>query len=210
MRPGVSIDLPLRRPTIKAGSGVLPKNMHRSLAIALSTMLSALPVLLSASDLTPDEQAFFDHHRSDIMRLETQRLDDPAMVKVFSSPFYAVKVVLKLADGEQSSDLVVARIGDNLVSVVRPSTDGDLPDLQKMLNPDFRLRTAADATTLQQALDAAYPILMEGDRKTKTFRHAGNTWIFVRGEFFDSKSGYVFETDASGAITSVKYQLKLP
>jgi hypothetical protein len=79
-----------------------------------------------------------------------------------------------------------------------------------MLHPDFRLRTAADATTLQQALDVAYPIVMDRDKKTKTFRHAGHQWIFVRGEFFDSKSGYIFETDASGAITSVKYQLKLP
>ncbi len=173
-------------------------------------MLSALPVLLSASDLTPDEQAFFDKHTSDVIRLETQRLDAPAIVKVFSSPFYAVKVVLKVADGELSNDLIVARIGDNLVSVSRPGSDGDLPDLQKMLNPDFKLRTDADATTLQQALDAAYPILMDSDKKTKAFRRAGHSWIFVRGKFFDSKSGYIFETDASGAITSVKYQLKLP
>jgi hypothetical protein len=184
--------------------------MNRYLAIALSTILSALPVLLSARDLTPDEQSFFDKHTSDMMRLETQRLDAPAMVKVFSSPFYAVKVVLKYPDSEQSSDLVVARVGDSLVSVSRPSSDGDLPDFQKMFNPDFKLRTDADAKTLQQALDTAYPIISDSDKKSEAFRHAGHTWTFVRGDFFDSKLGYVFETDAGGAIKSVKFLLKLP
>jgi hypothetical protein len=184
--------------------------MRRPLALTLSTLLSALPALLPAGDLTPDEQAFFDQHLSDVVRFEKQRLDDPAMVKVFSSPFYAVKVVLKLADGEQSNDFVAARNGDNLVSVNRPGTDGDLPDLQKMLNPEFKLRTPADATLLQQALDTVYPIVMSNDQKLKTFRQAGKTWIFVRGEFFDAKSGFIFETDEDGAITSVKYQLKLP
>jgi hypothetical protein len=184
--------------------------MKRFLAFTLSTLLSACPLLSSAGDLTPEERVFFDQHTADMMRLDTQRLDSPAMVKVFSAPFYGVKVVLKEADGEQSNDLVVARIGDKLVSVSRPSSDGDLPDFQKMLNPDFKLRTAADATMLQQALDAAYPIIMDSDKKNEAFRHAGSKWVFVRGEFFGSKSGYVFETDAGGAIKSVKYQLKLP
>ncbi len=187
--------------------------MNRYLTIALSTMLSTLPVLLSARDLTPDEQAFFDKHMSDMIkiRLETQRLDAPAIVKVFSPPIYTVKMILEfVADSEVSSHLIVARIGDKLVSLSRPSGDDDLPDFQRMLNPDFKLRTDTDATTLQQALDAAYPIVSDDDKKAEAFRHTGHTWIFVRGDFIDSKLGYLFETDASGAIKSVKFLLRLP
>jgi hypothetical protein len=185
--------------------------MHLSLALTLATVLATLPVVSSAADLTPDEQAFFDQHTSDFLRFETQRLDAPAMEKVFSTPFYAVKVVIKEgADGEQRSSLVVARIEDKLVSVSSPSSDGDLPDLQKMLNPEFKLATPADAETLQEALDAVYPIVMDRDKKIRNFRRAGSQWMFVRGTFFDAKSGYIFETDGKGTITAVKYQLKLP
>ena len=184
--------------------------MNRYPAIVLSTILSALPVLLFPRDLTPEEQSFFAKHTPDLVRFETQKLDDPAFVNVFSAPFYTVKVVLKYADGEQSSDLVAARVGDNLVSVSRPSSDADLPDFQKMLNPDLKLRTDGDAKKLQQALDAAYPIISDSDKKSETFRHTGHTWTFVRGDFFDSKLGYIFETDAGGTIKSIKFQLKLP
>lgn len=184
--------------------------MNRHLIITLSAILSALPVLSTARDLTPDEQAFFAKHTSDLIRLDTQRLADPAFVQVFSSPFYTVKVVLKYADGEQSSDLIVARVGDSLVSVGRPSSDADLPDYLKLLNPDFKLRTDADAKKLQQALDTAYPIISDSDKKSEAFRHAGHAWTFIRGDFFDSKMGYIFETDAGGAIKSVKFLLKLP
>jgi hypothetical protein len=96
------------------------------------------------------------------------------------------------------------------VSVTRPSTDADLPDFLTMLNPGFKLATEDDARTLQQALDVAYPIIGSGDKKAETNRRAGNEWIFVRGIFFDKKMGYVFQTDPSGRIVSVKYSLKLP
>jgi hypothetical protein len=186
--------------------------MHRSPVFALFTLLSAFPVLLPAKDLTPNEQAFFDQHTSDMIkiRFEPQRLDAPALLKVFSAPFYAVKMALQFADMEETSHLVMVRIGDNLVSLSRPSGDSDVPEIQKMLNPDFKLRTDADATALQEALDTAYPIVSDDDKPTKAFRHSGQTWIFVRGNFIDRKLGFIFETDAKGAIKSVKYVVELP
>ncbi len=184
--------------------------MNRTLILAWSTLLSVLPSLAFAGDLTPAERAFFDQHLADLIRLDAQRLDTPEVVRVFSAPVYAVKVVRLEADGEQSSDLVVARMGQKLVAVSRPGTDADMPELQKMLNPAFRLRTDADAAVLQQALDAMYPIVSDSDAKLKGFHRAGNQWKFVRGDFFEDKLGFLFETDAGGAITSAKFQLRLP
>ena len=184
--------------------------MNRSIVFVFSTLLSITPGIARAADLTPDEQAFFDRHTSDLVRFETQRLDDPAVAKVFSAPFYTVKFVLKDGDSEQSSELRVVRIEDKLVPVGQPSSDDAQTGFLKLLNPAFKLRTEADGKLLQQALDAAYPINSESDKKAKAMRHKGRTWTFVRGEFFDSKLGYIFETEAGGAIKSVKFVLKLP
>ncbi len=184
--------------------------MHRSITLALSALLSAIPALAAAADLTPAEQAFFAQHVSDVIRLDAKRLDAPELARVFSSPMYLVKVMRLEGEGDELREIAVARIGAKLVSLSVPGTDTDLPGFPQMLNPAFRLRTDADAAVLQAALDAIFPILMDSDRKLKGFRHAGNRWCFMRGEFFEDKLGFIFETDAGGAIKSVKYQLRLP
>ena len=185
-------------------------NMNHSLVFAWLTLVSAIPAVLFAGELTPDEQAFFDRHAADLVRFEAQTMDDLAIDQVFSTPFYNLDVILLLGDGDQNTSLIVTRIGDQLVNLDRPGTDGDLPEFQKLLNPAFKLRTDADAKMLQQALDVLYPIFMQSDKKARSFRHEGNTWIFARAEFDESKSGYIFTTAADGTIQSVKYQMRLP
>jgi hypothetical protein len=172
--------------------------------------LSTLPALSFAGNPTPAEKAFFSQHVSDVIKLDARRLDAPAIAKVFSSPVYLVKVVRLEGDGEEIKEIAAARVGEKLVSMSVPGTDSDLPNFEKMLSPAFRLRTDADAVVLQEALDAVFPITMDRDRKVKAFRRAGNQWSFLRGEFFEDKLGYLFETDATGAVKSVKYRLRLP
>ena len=184
--------------------------MPRKLAPVLSLLLWSLPALTRAAEITPDEQAFFDQHTADLVKFQTEKVDDLAVEKVFTVPIYTVTVVIGLADGNPTTSLTVARIEDKLVGVNRPSGDGDLPDFQKMISPDFKLKTNTDGKMMQQALNVLYPAMMESEKKLISFRQAGNTWTFVRGEFFESKSGYVMKTGADGSITSVEYLLKLP
>ncbi len=184
--------------------------MHRTVPLALLTLFSALPLPSSGADLTPAEKTFFAQHVSDVIRLDARRLDAPAVARVFSSPMYLAKVMRLEGEGEEIQEIGVARVGEKLATLSRPSTDAEMPYLVKMLNPAFRLRSDADAAVLQQALDAVFPIVMDSDAKQKGFHHTGNQWRFVRGEFFEDKLGFLFETDAAGAIKSVKFQLRLP
>ena len=186
------------------------RNSRRFFFLTILTVSIAVPLLVHADGLTPDDQAFFDKHASDVVQLQPTKLSDPSFLKVFSTPFYAVKVVIKEGDGDETTELVVAKMGDKLVSVSRPDTDMDLPDFPKLLNPDFRLKTDDDAKALQSALDAAYPIIGDDNKKVEAIRHTGNQWIMVRGAFFDKTMGYTFDVDADGVIKSVKYVLKLP
>jgi hypothetical protein len=185
-------------------------NFRRPFILMALALSMVVPPLVRADGLSPEEQAFFDKHISDVVRFEPTKLNDPSFLKVFSTPFYSVKVTIGPADGGAMTTLVVARIDDKLVSVDRPSTDADLPEFPKMLNPAFKLKTNDDAKMLQQALDVAYPIIGRDDEKAKSFRRSGSRWIFVRGVFFESKLGYVFDVDSSGVVKSVKFMLKLP
>ena len=162
-------------------------------------------------DLTADEKAFIDQHTSDVVKIEPVRLSDPAVVKVFATPFYTLNIAIDEGDGGTSSNsTIVARRDDKLVSIHRPSTDGDCPAILQMIRPDFRLKNDNDARVLQAALDAVFPIIGMSDQKAKSFKHAGHQWKFIRGEFFDAKMGFLVTTDNGGAITGVSFVLKLP
>lgn len=164
-----------------------------------------------AQSLSPEDQAFFDKHSSDVIRLEPTRLSDPTFVRVFSIPVFHVKLIIKLGDGgDESMETIVARSGDKLVSVGRPSSDADMPDFPKMLNPAFKLKSDSDAKDMQAAMDVVYPIIGDDDKKAATVRHSGTQWTFIRGKFFNNFLGFVFETDANGTITSAKFSLKIP
>lgn len=179
------------------------------LAVLATALISGRAARAGA--LSADDQAFFDKHSSDVVRLEPTRLDDPTLVRVFSVPLFHVKIVAKTGDGgEESMELLTARSGEKLVPIARPSSDADMPDFPKMLNPDFKLKSDSDAKDMQAALDAAYPIVGDSDKKAATFIHSGNQWTFVRGKFFDKKLGFIFQTDASGTITSAKFALNFP
>jgi len=180
-------------------------NLPRTLEAAFKLRTAAVP-----GGLSPDEQAFLEKHGSDVVQLKPMKLADPALSKVFSTPFYSVLVVIKQSDGDETIDTIVARVGDKLVAISRPGSDADLPDFPKMLNPAFTLKTDDDARTLQQAMDVVYPISGDDNKKAEAFRHTGNQWLLTRGLFFDKKLGYIFDVDPGGAVKSVKFVLKLP
>ncbi len=177
---------------------------------AVAAVVSVL--MFSALGQGPaDELTFVKNHLSDVVQVEPARLDDAAVMKVFAAPVYRVTVKIRDAEGAtNTSEAIVAHVGDELLPITRPSSDADCPTFVKMLRRDFKLTKDADAATLQEALDQLYPIIMEDEKKAEAFHHSGNQWQFVRGTFFEDKMGFLVTTDASGTITSVKYVLKLP
>lgn len=178
--------------------------------IAVGMLLATTPAA-RADDLSPEDKAFFDKHSSDIVRLEPGKVTDPTFVHVFALPVFHVKVYIKQGDGGDSTmDVMAAKMGDKLVSVGRPSSDTDLPDFPKMLNPSFKLTSDADAKDMQAAMDLIYPLITDDEKKAEGFRHEGNKWTFIRGPFFDKKIGFVLTTDAGGKVTSATFSLKVP
>jgi hypothetical protein len=188
----------------------LPGCGRRSIFIG-ACVLSLIGVGAKAEDLTAGEKAFLDQHYADVIKIAPVPIVDPAVAKVFATPFYTLNVTIDDGDGgSQGSSVLVTRRDDKLVSISRPGTDGDYPAIQKMFRPGFVLKNDADAKVVQAAFDLVYPIVGDEDKKVAGFTHAGGEWTFVRGNFFDKKMGFVLATDAKGAVTGVKYVLKLP
>lgn len=179
-------------------------------ALAAALVVTSNPA--RAGGVSADEQKFIDAHIGNIVKVEPTKLTDPSLGRVFSAAFYKVEVKVTQGGATQSMDVTVARVGDELVEVSRPSTTEDVPALKKMINPAFSLKTEKDAKEVEAALDVLYPISKFGDKdaKGKAIKHNGNDWVFVRGAFFDHHLGFVFTTDAKGSVTGVKFSLELP
>lgn len=183
---------------------ILTFSLFAAMTIAL------LAPLASADALPPDEQAFLDKHMADVIAITPKRLDDAALAKAISAPIYMLNIAINMGDGgSMTQSQMAAHVGDQLVPVTRPGTDGDCPQIAKMIKSDFALKSDDDAKTLQSAFDLLFPPVGDIEKKVIAFHHNGNEWQFIRGAFFDKHMGFVITTDNAGKITAVKYSLKL-
>ena len=157
-----------------------------------------------------DGAAFIKDHISDVVKIDAAPIADPSVASTFASPVYIVTIGMSDGESLQTSTMIVTRLGDKVVPLSRPGTDGDYPMIQKLLNKGLRLTSDADLKTVQTAFDLVYPIVGSQDLSARDFSHTGNQWTLVRGVFFDKKMGFVLTTDGDGAVTDVKYVLKLP
>lgn len=182
--------------------------MQRFRFFATGLALAFVAAGALAQSTTPADQKFFDEHMGELVKLEPAPLDNPELSKVFSARFYEVNVIVA-GSGQK---ILVARQGNDLVDLTKPSTTAPMPGLRKLLDPGFRLKSDGDAHRLQDALDILYPVdssFGDEDARAKTIRHAGDEWTFVRGKFFEHFKGFVFTTSADGVVTDVKYSLDI-
>lgn len=179
---------------------------HNRLALSWFAWILVLAPQLHA-DQSTDDQAFFDKQTAKFIKLQPTRLTDPALEKVFMAMMYKVNIIG--SDGSNTT-AIVARTGDDITIVSIPSSTAEMPDLVKLLKPEFKLKSASDGKTFQDALDAVYPIdttFNKDDVNAKATRHKGNQWTFIRGKFFDHFKGFIVTTDPAGHVTAVKWTL---
>jgi hypothetical protein len=183
-------------------------NTNTSRILVVSCAIAALGAVPSA--LADDGAEFIKEHISDVVKIDAKPIADPSVASTFAGPVYNVSIGISDGESLQTSTMVATRSGGKVVALARPGTDGDYPQIQKLLNPGLRLTGDGDLKTVQSAFDLVFPIVGTQDMSAKDFRHSGNQWILVRGVFFDKKMGFVLTTDVQGAVTDVKYTLSLP
>ncbi|OQX33456.1 MAG: hypothetical protein B0D91_14360 [Oceanospirillales bacterium LUC14_002_19_P2] len=183
----------------------------------MATLLSSPTQALAAEPLTPEErqiihQAVLEKETFKIETEATRRTDD-ALARVFSTPFYDVTIIQHSDNHTQEESALLTNLDGQMVELKAPNTNQPLPDLQRLLNKDFQIKSPQDAFLLEEAMDILYPIRTtfgNEDLNQKAVLENGNQWLFIRGAFFEDLKGFVFKTDASGNITDASYALRIP
>ncbi len=185
-----------------------------SLLVDLSQALADQPPTLKEKQII--HQAVLSKEEVEIETKATRRTDD-VLTEVFSARFYDVTIIehaknQTLAPATRDT-AILARLDDQMIDLKSPTTNEPLPNLQRILNNDFQIKSLQNALILEKALDILYPISTSfghDDLDKKAILQKGNQWFFIRGAFFDDLAGFVFSTDTSGNITSVSYSLGIP
>jgi hypothetical protein len=80
------------------------------------------------------------------------------------------------------------------------------PVVIESIHPKFTLSTDEQASLFEQALD----ILLNDDAPDAYHSAHGNTWLFIRDEWFGDGMGFIVKTDDYGKILSVEYSYSIP
>jgi hypothetical protein len=74
------------------------------------------------------------------------------------------------------------------------------------MNPSFTLSHTEQASLFEQALD----VLLDDNAPEKYHTGQGNTWLFIRQEWFGEGMGFIVRTHEQGEIISVEYSYSIP
>ena len=196
-------------------------------AMCITTICSAKPRLSgdgsvgivggrSSKAVSPEEKAVGEEVKK-MFKITTKatKLDAPAVTKILDNGagLFDVEVRVTGPDGGSSiHKMMVSKKGSAITQFVEPSTNQKCPALQKMISKTFKLKTEADAKTLEAAIDVLDPI-SDGfggkDKKAKKIIKNKDGFTLIRGMFFKKLKGYIFRTDSSGKIVDVSYSLEI-
>jgi hypothetical protein len=179
---------------------------YKTLALGAALLaMGSISTVAVAQDAKAIEEAVLKQ-----IKIEPEKLDAPALKKTFSAAFYKVNIKISQGDGYSTSKMSLAFHEGKFVNVESTTTTRPMPVLQSLVNKGFKLKTEADAKAFEEALDVLFPVRSFGDdKKVKGVKKAAPGWHFIRGKFFKDLKGFVVETDGAGAITSIKYDLKI-
>lgn len=125
--------------------------------------------------------------------------------KVFDCSFYKVDAGFDFEGGSLcTNNLFIIKDGKLLDYDNRLDS---LFNLLTALRSDFRIKNEADVKIFETSLDKLFPISWPNDEKKEHIKK-GNKWYFIRGDFFDSKSGYIVTLDPSMKITNIAYDME--
>jgi len=182
------------------------KNPITHLLLSLLVSATCLTSVTGADDLKEIEKQIKD----DILKNTTVKaslLENKTLSKCYAAEFYYVVVSAPSDYGTQKSKTVYGKTSDGMTKITQPGTDAPLPELLKLVNPAFKIKTEKDALLLLSTISKIFPRLSI-EEKPRVMKK-GNAWQLVTGTFFKNYSGFEVETDASGKITQFSRALKL-
>jgi hypothetical protein len=140
------------------------------------------------------------------IRIEKERIISDTLSKVFNGTFYKCKTGFASSEGDIwcSGSIIVMNAGKMVEFDSR--TDSILP-LLSLVRKEFIVKGVNEAKILETCLRLLYPPSEFSDFVPERIK-MGNNWYFIRGTFFDSKSGYIVSLDKNLRISNIAYSME--
>jgi hypothetical protein len=177
--------------------------MKKTIIFIILLWFSIMTVI--AQTKTQKENSIIDELFKSHLVVNKEKIVSDTLEKVFDCSFYKVDAGFDFEGGSLcTNNLFIIKDGKLLDYDDRLDS---LFNLLKVLRSDFRIKNETDVKIFETALDKLFPISWPDDEKKEHIKK-GNKWYFIRGDFFDSKSGYIVTLDPSMKITNIAYDMK--
>lgn len=181
--------------------------MKAKLIVIFSAIL--LNLNLQAQEIDETHRMQMEEFIRSITSLEIEDLSTGDVKKVFNWHFYKMIPVQTIENGSSTCGEFRIVISEGVLSMLEEANEKKSMDrLFSLVREDFRLQSEADAAVFERALDVLYPLGWGDDPKYKKHYKQGNTWMFIRGEFFDSLSAFMVEVDGDSKPVSINFDLQ--
>jgi hypothetical protein len=188
-----------------SGNPILDKNltaMKKSIFCLIIFTFSFLKI--NAQEISEKENSLLDSFINSKVSTSKEKIVSDTLEKVFNGTFFNVHVGFSFGDAGSQLFLFVIRDGKGIEYV---SSSDSLNTLLSLVKKDFFLRNNADAKIFETCLDKLFPISWTSAGDKEHLKIDGK-WYFVRGKFFDSKSGYIVTLDNNSKISDIAYSME--
>jgi hypothetical protein len=160
---------------------------------------------VNAQELSEKENSQLDNFIKSKISIKKEKVVSDTLEKVFTGTFFKVEAGFSFGDGGMFSGLLFVLKDEKMIENVG-RTDS-LNTLLSLVRKDFYLKTEADAKIFETSLDKLFPISWTSVEE-KAHLKIKNQWYFIRGKFFDSKSGYIVTLDKNSNISDIAYNME--
>ena len=174
-------------------------------SICFIIILSFLSINLIGQGTPEKDNLLLDTFFKSKVSIEKERLVPDTLAKVFYGTFYKVEAGFSFP-GESSYTNYMFNIKDGALLLIQNRNDS-ITSLLSLVRNDFYLKTAINAKVFESCLDKIYP-MSDTDMHLKQHLKIANKWYFIRGTFFDSKSGYIVTLDQNSKIKNISYSME--
>jgi hypothetical protein len=173
-------------------------------------VLCSIPFLGAGGQAIPEnDNRLMDSFINSKTTIEKVKMESDTLKKVFRGSFYEITPFFEHINGSSSCGSYKIVINNGVSNEIE-ATDETKPMsiLFSLLQPGFTIRNETDAKIFEVALDHLYPLSWSDKAEDKKHQKINNKWLFLRGDFFESKKGFVVTLDQSSKITSIDFDLE--
>ena len=161
---------------------------------------------INAQEISEKDNSMLDNFFKSRIAIEKEKIVSDTLEKVFTGTFYKVNAGFSFDEGGSmcSGNLFVIKEG---ILIEFDSRSDSMFTLLSLIRNDFYIKSEADVKIFETSLDKLYPISWSSE-EDKEHLKINNKWYFIRGKFFDSKSGYIVTLDKNSRISNIAYDMR--